>query len=92
MSGLNEVTLIGNFGKGPAVQVPERCKQDVPDYLAGREAAGIDAKRMVLYVRGGKGKKARNLPLPEMLLLLKSVPILACFRTYWATPASKPPK
>ncbi|MDQ2770482.1 MAG: site-specific integrase [Bacteroidota bacterium] len=30
----------------------------------------IDAKRMALYVRGGKGKKDRNLPLPEMLLLL----------------------
>ena len=77
MSGLNKVTLIGNPGKEPAVQVPERCKQDVPDYLAGRVAAGIDAKRTALYVRGGKGKKARNLPLPEMLLLLKPVPIFA---------------
>ncbi|MFD2784104.1 tyrosine-type recombinase/integrase [Hymenobacter rubripertinctus] len=32
--------------------------------------ADIDAKRMALYVRGGKGKKDRNLPLPEILLLL----------------------
>ena len=30
----------------------------------------IDSRRMVLCVRGGKGKKARNLPLPESLLLL----------------------
>ena len=30
--------------------------------------ADIDAKRMALYVRGGKGKKDRDLPLPEMLL------------------------
>ncbi|MBC7447770.1 MAG: tyrosine-type recombinase/integrase [Hymenobacteraceae bacterium] len=32
--------------------------------------ADIDAHRMVLYVRGGKGKKDRDLPLPENLLLL----------------------
>lgn len=32
--------------------------------------ADIDAKRMALYVRGGKGKKDRNLPLSEMVLLL----------------------
>lgn len=32
--------------------------------------ADIDAKRMALYVRGGKGKKDRDLPLPKMLLLL----------------------
>ena len=30
----------------------------------------IDSKRMALYVRGGKGKKDRDLPLPESLLLL----------------------
>lgn len=30
----------------------------------------IDSKRMALYVRGGKGKKDRNLPLPESLLQL----------------------
>jgi integrase/recombinase XerD len=30
----------------------------------------IDAKRMALYVRGGKGKKDRDLPLPESLLVL----------------------
>ncbi len=28
----------------------------------------IDSKRMALYVRGGKGKKDRDLPLPESLL------------------------
>lgn len=32
--------------------------------------ADIDSKRMALYVRGGKGKKDRDLPLPESLLLL----------------------
>jgi len=32
--------------------------------------ADIDGKRMALYVRGGKGKKDRDLPLPESLLLL----------------------
>ncbi|GAA4012081.1 site-specific integrase [Hymenobacter fastidiosus] len=32
--------------------------------------ADIDAKRMALYVRGGKGKKDRDLPLPESLLPL----------------------
>ncbi len=32
--------------------------------------ADIDSWRMVLYVRGGKGKKDRDLPLPESLLLL----------------------
>ncbi|WP_394772165.1 tyrosine-type recombinase/integrase, partial [Mucilaginibacter sp.] len=32
--------------------------------------ADIDSRRMVLYVRGGKGKKDRDLPLPESLLLL----------------------
>ena len=32
--------------------------------------ADIDSKRMALYVRGGKGKKDRDLPLPELLLLL----------------------
>ena len=32
--------------------------------------ADIDDKRMALYVRGGKGKKDRALPLPESLLLL----------------------
>ena len=32
--------------------------------------ADIDAKRMALYVRGGKGKKDRDFPLPKMLLLL----------------------
>ena len=32
--------------------------------------ADIDAKRMALCVRGSKGKKDRNLPLPEMVLLL----------------------
>lgn len=30
----------------------------------------IDGKRMALHVRGGKGKKDRDLPLPETLLLL----------------------
>ncbi len=30
----------------------------------------IDSKRMVLYVRGGKGKKDRDLPLPKSLVLL----------------------
>ncbi len=30
----------------------------------------IDSKRMVLYVRGGKGKKDRDLPLPDSLLPL----------------------
>ena len=30
----------------------------------------IDSKRMALYLRGGKGKKDRDLPLPESLLLL----------------------
>ena len=30
----------------------------------------IDSKRMALYVRGGKGKKDRDLPLPESLLHL----------------------
>ncbi len=30
----------------------------------------IDSKRMALYVRGGKGKKDRDLPLPESLLQL----------------------
>lgn len=30
----------------------------------------VDSKRMVLYVRGGKGKKDRDLPLPESLLAL----------------------
>ena len=30
----------------------------------------IDSRRMVLYVRGGKGKKDRDLPLPTSLLLL----------------------
>ncbi|MGI4872947.1 MAG: tyrosine-type recombinase/integrase [Janthinobacterium lividum] len=30
----------------------------------------IDSKRMALYVRGGKGKKDRNLPLPDSLLVL----------------------
>lgn len=30
----------------------------------------IDSKRMALYVRGGKGKKDRNLPLPASLLPL----------------------
>lgn len=28
----------------------------------------VDSKRMALYVRGGKGKKDRDLPLPESLL------------------------
>ena len=32
--------------------------------------ADIDAKRMALYVRSGKGKKDRDLPLTESLLLL----------------------
>jgi integrase/recombinase XerD len=32
--------------------------------------ADIDAKRLALYVRGGKGKKDRDLPLPESLLQL----------------------
>ena len=32
--------------------------------------ADIDAKRMALYVRAGKGKKDRDLPLPESLLQL----------------------
>lgn len=32
--------------------------------------ADINAQRMALYVRGGKGKKDRDLPLPEKLLLL----------------------
>ena len=32
--------------------------------------ADIDSKQMALYVRGGKGKKDRDLPLPESLLLL----------------------
>ena len=32
--------------------------------------ADIDSKRMALYVRGGKGKKDRDLPLPESLLHL----------------------
>ena len=32
--------------------------------------ADIDSRRMALYVRGGKGKKDRDLPLPESLLLL----------------------
>ena len=32
--------------------------------------ADIDSRRMALYVRGGKGKKDRDLPLPEMLLQL----------------------
>ena len=32
--------------------------------------ADIDSKRMALYVRGGKGKKDRDLPLPKSLLLL----------------------
>lgn len=30
----------------------------------------IDSRRMALYVRGGKGKKDRDLPLPDTLLLL----------------------
>lgn len=30
--------------------------------------ADIDSKRMALYIRGGKGKKDRDLPLPESLL------------------------
>ncbi len=30
----------------------------------------VDSKRMALYVRGGKGKKDRDLPLPETLLHL----------------------
>ena len=30
----------------------------------------IDSRRMVLYVRGGKGKKDRDLPLPQSLLLV----------------------
>ncbi len=30
----------------------------------------IDSKRMALYVRGGKGKKDRDLPLPESLLTI----------------------
>ncbi|OGX87064.1 tyrosine-type recombinase/integrase [Hymenobacter glacialis] len=30
----------------------------------------IDSRRMALYVRGGKGKKDRDLPLPESVLLL----------------------
>ena len=32
--------------------------------------ADIDSRRMVLYVRGGKGKKDRDLPLPQSLLEL----------------------
>ena len=32
--------------------------------------ADIDSRRMVLYVRGGKGKRYRDLPLTESLLLL----------------------
>ena len=32
--------------------------------------ADIDSKRMALYVRGGKGKKDSDLPLPKSLLLL----------------------
>ena len=32
--------------------------------------ADIDSKRMALYVRGGKGKKDRDLPLPDSLLQL----------------------
>ena len=32
--------------------------------------ADVDSKRMALYIRGGKGKKDRDLPLPESLLLL----------------------
>lgn len=32
--------------------------------------ADIDSRRMALYVRGGKGKKDRDLPLPNSLLLL----------------------
>lgn len=32
--------------------------------------ADIDSRRMVLCVRGGKGKKDRDLPLPQSLLLL----------------------
>ncbi|GAA4017281.1 hypothetical protein GCM10022408_33530 [Hymenobacter fastidiosus] len=32
--------------------------------------ADIDSRRMALYVRGGKGKKDRDLPLPDTLLLL----------------------
>ena len=32
--------------------------------------ADIDSKRMALYVRSGKGKKDRGLPLPESFLLL----------------------
>ena len=32
--------------------------------------ADIDSRRMALYVRGGKGKKDRDLPLPHSLLLL----------------------
>lgn len=30
----------------------------------------VDSKRMTLYIRGGKGKKDRDLPLPESLLLV----------------------
>ena len=33
-------------------------------------SADIDSRRMVLYVRGGKGKKDRDLSLPQSLLLL----------------------
>ena len=32
--------------------------------------ADIDSRRMALYVRGGKGKKDRDLPLPQSLLVL----------------------
>jgi integrase/recombinase XerD len=38
--------------------------------VLGLTPQDVDSRRMVLYVRGGKGKKDRDLPLPESLLQL----------------------
>ena len=50
--------------------------------LAQLKVSDVDSKRMVIHIRGGKGRKDRNLMLSPVLL--------AALREYWRGPKHRP--